>query len=1692
MASYVFTPNYNSSVNGDTLRFKTLSQDFSSSPFPRTVDVGSSIAIGDYVYALTRFGAMATASSSSSPLYPIDETKGVRVIGIYDSPINSRVTIKLSDNLESNVYGNDGSNTEFDYFLIDRNYNKVNLSKIGFDKKPAQVVNQEVLLSDLKTGQTLQDQSLNNLFTVEKKSFDAALKSINATSVKVTNTEKEPVTIREQFAETSQVSNSLLGVPRAEEQLSLFSDVSTLGLDAANWETFAFAKPILRLNEWENRASEEGSRYRGKMIENVSEQAIELSANPVPYSYPWDRSNRSHYRADQYPKWKKFIFLGNLLWQYYTSRGSAIADLFLNPNYVRWGLYSILDEGSVDSVYYAPGVSQETAFRLIDKWSATWVEIRNENSVITSSFIDSVILDPANNQALVNDLKTLVVGDASNNINGLFDIDYANGDIATEQLLNGLKNSYEDFLLLKGVASVWRFSDSQPGYELRQDDQQVILQSKEVFRYQPGRISGFTFGTRVDIDETSAANYAEWGCVNETDEYVLRLAGSNLSVIRRSTVPLTENSLSLSGGLSKSDERVFEEAPDLINGGTKAKYYEYEFKRDIWNGDPLNGNGRSGYTIDPKAVTMWKIEFSWYGAIGVQFYAYIPVGSGEARWVKVHRIIIENSLPQANLSDPYFRMRYKLFIGDKTVTTKPQFIYKYGSSVYIDGGDEGTKTQTVFSSNEKVVPEDRNVGTYENPKDNFLPMLALRSKRFISNREGKLRPSRIISIPEKLTISTNQLTEVDFMESEAGNGFGYTYDNGLRFRRDVSPALKIINHEVGYQLRFSSSPAEIGKPSQTGHDVSDTRALTNRDSNGNSFTDYNMSPFASRLIDFVFVHENDINKNVTMLELCKLDRDKSPTEGNWSPNHPKTYIALNQDDTPHLISEEDDDAKLLVPGLSNVYIDWKASLADTTNIADGVNRFTDPSGVTRLSRFRLKQIDRTNPVTIDGRLVETTPYEKIAITTENPLLTLNPGGAYNTLGDDITSFSWNSYKTLANPHLPSSRVDTTNGLTYYDGRVGGVRPAISEEFIRNFGEVYAEGSSPFPNLTVPVNTGKSPFQRILQGRTYTYFVKRGVFQKYDNGQYIPYSYAFGRTKLCRMRDAVATTDAGLSGTDITCRFINPHAARVSGLLENPFNGSNIAQGKYPEFRIGFTNLVPTSHQGAPANGNGERWDGKFVKSSGNDFINDSEMIFADYTAKRESTTAVGGAAAFGERNWSNAEIMQDDYRIKYILDEGHVDHNIGGAPSFVRLKVSPESDKYTSVRYAHTFANLISSDHLRHGNAINWQDEAGSNLFVDANDMVTSVIKFPDHPTADDADGYAKTDFPEFIGSSSDKYLILKDAEASGFDKLVDEGLSLVGGTIIIDKDTGTVNATEVDTGVTILSEPVKVVYYATADGVIDQDAYTENKTQVGYIFQIDDSLDADDISGYSEDLDEADALVLKIVTLEYPDGVNGTNLKVKRKVFGSNPTAFYPVIQMREGAQINSINYKIVKRNQPPVVISPLWKTHGAAEVIKPINSDSPGFTRLNNLESATGGVASAIPENFIETNRLSGLESNENMNKRLRKSVSEPDFKGLSGDANAVKRNNNDGQIVYDVRGKLAERSKKVASFYFGPKNAGVASSETIPLYSIFGEDRKKILPDDRGTKVLFIRAQMANNIDGDTSDTAKVRLGVNVSEI
>ena len=163
-----------------------------------------------------------------------------------------------------------------------------------------------------------------------------------------------------------------------------------------------------------------------------------------------------------------------------------------------------------------------------------------------------------------------------------------------------------------------------------------------------------------------------------------------------------------------------EASPDIWVSRDVANVYEQRVPRRYFNGDPLNGSARffryasdtytaNGYNyveglwvkdidgapladssvhnIDFTRVTMFKIEYSWYGAVGAQFFAYVPAENGSAKWVSIHHIRCSNQLTTPSLGNPTLPFRYVTYSGKSLVR---QDIVKYGTSYLIDGGDKGT------------------------------------------------------------------------------------------------------------------------------------------------------------------------------------------------------------------------------------------------------------------------------------------------------------------------------------------------------------------------------------------------------------------------------------------------------------------------------------------------------------------------------------------------------------------------------------------------------------------------------------------------------------------------------------------------------------------------------------------------------------------------------------------------------------------------------------------------------------------------------------------------------------------------------------------------------------------------------------------------------------------------------------------
>lgn len=585
--------------------------------------------------------------------------------------------------------------------------------KIGFDKFPVPVIKTDVPLFDIVTGEKLVDQAGIPLVTETDLSVGAVAQSDRATSVIFDSTTIRPIKIAEIFRETSETSTSLLGIPRAETQLSLFSDVSTNGLDEDHWEVYNSTAGN-GYGPWNNRiANEFGAHYDAEMSEQTQEQAIRIGCFPVPYSYPFPPlfQDQGLYNPTFYNQFKLFISLGNTLYTYFalpqqqTNYGAGFKDKFLDSSKV-----NIFN----DQIRYV-GVSESEGLTLIDEWTRTWVDINNNR-----------LADPREPQAL----------------------------ITAATLTN-----------IAGIA----ISSTRPGYESN-NLRYSFMQSRKAFRYQPGRISGFTFGAKTSTDSGSAANVLEWGISNPTDHYVFQIKGASFSIVRRSTVPLGPTVTERQGINADSEIYTTSGDPFDIDPATNElrKYYEITIPRDNFNTDSMKGNGPSGYLLNPALVTMYKIEFGWYGAIGARFFAYVPIGNDEGRWVLMHTIVIENSLGQPCLEDPFFRFRYSARIENTSTLRTPQFIYKYGASMYIDGGDEGTVTQQSYSSNLRTITSAHDkalIGVYAKP--------------LITNRSGYSKSNKKVILPREVSLSSSSLAKIKVVKCKACPGFGHNYSLGL-------------------------------------------------------------------------------------------------------------------------------------------------------------------------------------------------------------------------------------------------------------------------------------------------------------------------------------------------------------------------------------------------------------------------------------------------------------------------------------------------------------------------------------------------------------------------------------------------------------------------------------------------------------------------------------------------------------------------------------------------------------------------------------------------------------------------------------------------------------------------------------------------------------------------------------------------
>jgi len=594
--------------------------------------------------------------------------------------------------------------------------------KLGFDRVPVPTTTRLEELKNFPTGETLRDRTGNILYTEVDTPLKERAKVKNATPVYVNNDEDYVLKIEEQFPVTSEVSSTLLGIDRAETQLSLFSDVSSYGLNEEEFEYFDGGGNNIP-ESWYGRSDAQYGRHEKiQLVEETNEQALVVSAFPTQFTYPegpeFDFVG-DPYNPEQYQKFLNFVQLGNQYYDLFVGAGmQEFADRHFLPT-----AYINAPTGNL-SVNFGSAYSFTTIFNQVDNYTKAWMDIRDGN------FIDPRFTN--------RKLEFLPGFDAGNTLPG-----------------KGGNNGVN-----------------------------AVLQTRKAYRYQPGRISGFTFGFKCSFDPASSQNSIEWGVANDTDMYMFQVRGSKLSIVRRSTIPLPINILIENNFIAKDQTFGINPTPFVDN-----EIFELVIPQDRFNKDTMDGNGPSGYNLDVTKVTMYKVEFGWYGAIGARFLAYVPTGNGDCRWVVLHTIVIENGMGQPCLNDPYFKFKYILNIEDTSNLREPQFLYKYGASCYIDGGDDNAGAVYSYKSNTKLAKvnniSDQNSDGSIDILDQKLQgpigasVLGIQPKAKILNSDGVGIKNKRDTYIEDIKVISEALTKIDILEVNGCPGFGHSYTPSL-------------------------------------------------------------------------------------------------------------------------------------------------------------------------------------------------------------------------------------------------------------------------------------------------------------------------------------------------------------------------------------------------------------------------------------------------------------------------------------------------------------------------------------------------------------------------------------------------------------------------------------------------------------------------------------------------------------------------------------------------------------------------------------------------------------------------------------------------------------------------------------------------------------------------------------------------
>lgn len=170
-----------------------------------------------------------------------------------------------------------------------------------------------------------------------------------------------------------------------------------------------------------------------------------------------------------------------------------------------------------------------------------------------------------------------------------------------------------------------------------------------------------------------------------------------------------------------------------------------------WNGDPLDGTGPTGATLDPSKGNVFQIKVQYLGFGTITFEVEVASAGNNPEWVVVHQIRYPNTSATVSLTQPAFPFTMAAYSGGST-TDVWVACGSYGGFVEGAVNNIGPRTNIQRTTN----------GFVGSTASTYYPLFTIRNDLVHSHAGSNSRANQSVVYPLSISCSHDDATPVNF------------------------------------------------------------------------------------------------------------------------------------------------------------------------------------------------------------------------------------------------------------------------------------------------------------------------------------------------------------------------------------------------------------------------------------------------------------------------------------------------------------------------------------------------------------------------------------------------------------------------------------------------------------------------------------------------------------------------------------------------------------------------------------------------------------------------------------------------------------------------------------------------------------------------------------------------------------------